>query len=558
MINFFKNLFSKFKSNFTEGEELHAQEQLDLNSVKIKYYLNDPTTPELMGLAINPATYKLNFNVKYYTGNGGPLDRSAGQAANTYAVLCHSINYLNRRAELNKWALVQMLNVDPLAGVQANAFYDRQNLKFFYFNNKQNQKIFTCLSADIVTHELGHALLDGMRPEFFNMASAEIWAFHESFGDIMAILSMLAQPLVVKDMLAKTGGDLRKPNIVEGLAEQFGIGLGLGGALRKGLNNFLYTDPKNLPKNAPNDQLASEPHSFSRVMTGAFYQCFVKAYEMFGKNEAAVNQARDLLAETFILACKKAPASANFMPVFCKTWVEVMKMKSPSIAEQMTNIFISRNLMSKMLGAQSALYYEKKFDVNKTLLNESKTEDQLVVINKGEAMASDLLGDVVFASSTNEYLDEIMQLKVSLPCDEALYNDDGEWMQMCATENEACESAKCCLIDIIENNMYGPEEDKQWYKDDSNSLVRKFISCCGDNGFTNNCLVPGNPEFGKCWKCKNNTGCCTYGSCGCAQKPQPKIISSCACRYNSCTGTRYNGSCGTARYNSNLCNSQNT
>ena len=27
--------------------------------------------------------------------------------------------------------------------------------------------------------------------------------------------------------------------------------------------------------------------------------------------------------------------------------------------------------------------------------------------------------------------------------------------------------------------------------------------CCGDN-----CLNPGAPEYGKCWKKKNNSGCC--------------------------------------------------
>ena len=32
---------------------------------------------------------------------------------------------------------------------------------------------------------------------------------------------------------------------------------------------------------------------------------------------------------------------------------------------------------------------------------------------------------------------------------------------------------------------------------------RLASGCCG-----NNCLNPGAPEYGKCWKKKNNSGCC--------------------------------------------------
>jgi len=371
MLQFFKKLYENVKNLFTPKMEAQSTEvDMEAAGTQIKYYLNDPSTPNLMGYANNPQTYKLQFAVKYFTGNGGPLDRPVGQAANVYAVLCHSINVLNRKADLSKWAVVNKLNVDPLAGVQANAFYDRQGLKFFYFTNK-GQKVFTCLSADIITHELGHGLLDAMRPEFFNMAALELWAFHESFGDVSAILSSLAQPAVVKNMLETTGGDLRKPNIVEGLAEQFGSSLGLGGALRKGVNNFKYVSPSTLPQRAPNDQLAAESHSFSRVLTGAFYEIFVKAYEMFGKGVSGVDQARELLMETFINASKKAPSSSNFFQVFSKTWLDILKLKSPTIGEQMRLILVNRNLLGLPMSMQSSSFSQDKFDLVKQNLLES-------------------------------------------------------------------------------------------------------------------------------------------------------------------------------------------
>ena len=39
--------------------------------------------------------------------------------------------------------------------------------------------------------------------------------------------------------------------------------------LRNAVNSFTYQDPVNLPPMAPARQLSSEPHSFSRVFTGA-------------------------------------------------------------------------------------------------------------------------------------------------------------------------------------------------------------------------------------------------------------------------------------------------
>jgi len=51
-------------------------------------------------------------------------------------------------------------------------------------------------SPDVVCHELGHALLDSFKPQLFDAASMEVAAFHESFGDMSALLSALQLPSV--------------------------------------------------------------------------------------------------------------------------------------------------------------------------------------------------------------------------------------------------------------------------------------------------------------------------------------------------------------------------
>ena len=531
------NIFSKaisYIKNFFGHKELSMQEFEATANVEIKYYLSDPSNPELIGTAINPQTYKLPFGVKYFNGKGAPFDCAAGQAANTYAVLCHGINTINKKAELSKWAVVSNLQVNPIAGIQANAYYDRQGLKFFYFQSGPN-KVYTCLSADIVSHEMGHAFLDAMRPEFFSMANTEIWSFHESFGDCIAIFCSLAQPGLVDYVLVKTEGDLKKPNLIEGLAEQFGTSLNIGGALRKAFNSFVYVKPETLPKNAPNDQLANECHSFSRVMTGAFYDVLTATYDSYGRGKDAIAKTLELLLPTYIEANKKAPSSPTYYMSFSRKWMELVGLKNPGIATSMQQIFTARNI------------FPRGFDFENNLQSMS-TEEGEINATVGSVKIANLFKNVVFAQE-NDKLNEILSLNVTCPCGDIVCLDDGTIKALNFEQEDALESAKTAVMDIVENDLYGPEEDKMWYKDEDGNLVRKFISC--DGSYINNCLVPGNPEFGKCWKCKNNTGCCTYGSCGCEQKPQPKVIPTCNLRYNSCGGTRYNASCGFARYNEN-------
>lgn len=544
LIDAVKNFFNKFKVEDSLEAQAALQTTAPAARTEIKYYLNDPSTPELIATAINPTTYKLPFSVKHYMGAGGPFDRPQGQAANVYAVLCHSINVINKKTDLNKWALVKSLTVDPLAGEMPNAYYDRQNLKFFYFNGKSGKRVYTCLSADIISHELGHAILDAIRPEYFNMASTEIWAFHESFGDCISIFSSLSQPLMVDYIMKQTSGDLKKSNLIEGLAEQFGAELGLSGALRKAVNNFVYVNPSQLPKNAPDSQLSSEVHSFSRVMTAAFYDILCAVYVHFGSTVEALAKAREFLLTTYIEANKKAPASANFFQSFAATWIAVTQVKDVQIANIMRVIFKNRQILG-IVTAQS-IAEENKYPLVKSLVGVQRDDSIEVTMQEGKIKAADLFKDEMHALS--DKFSEIMNLNLCVPVDEMLSDEDGVFTQMCMSANQACECAKQFITYILDNDLYGPNEFQPWYKDGEDNLVRKHIRCCGDNGFINNCKVPGNPEFGKCWKCKNNTGCCTYGSCGCEEPPKRQVVLPCRTRYNSCSVRSYNASCGVTRY----------
>src|SRR5262249_3030476 len=85
------------------------------------------------------------------------------------------------------WQPGGVLPVDLDMGVDLNAFYDRVGLRFFH-GTAGGRRVFSGESPDVVCHELGHAVLDAFKPQLWDAASIEIAAFHESFGDMSALL----------------------------------------------------------------------------------------------------------------------------------------------------------------------------------------------------------------------------------------------------------------------------------------------------------------------------------------------------------------------------------
>src|SRR5262249_34933031 len=158
-----------------------------------------------------------------------------------------------------------------------NANYTRAfGLRFFH-QKVQDFHIYTSESPDIVCHELGHAILDALRPELFNAANTETAAFHESFGDMSAILCALHVPSIRQTVLAEPGGRLNVNSRLSRVGEQLGWGIRQlsptavdRDCLRNAANRFFYERPDRLPASAPADLLSTEEHSFSRVFTGAF------------------------------------------------------------------------------------------------------------------------------------------------------------------------------------------------------------------------------------------------------------------------------------------------
>ena len=80
-----------------------------------------------------------------------------------------------------RWQPGRTLRVTLDAGVDLNAYYDRRGLSFFH-DTVGRTTVYSGESPDVVCHELGHAVLDALRPELWDAMSVEVAAFHESFG----------------------------------------------------------------------------------------------------------------------------------------------------------------------------------------------------------------------------------------------------------------------------------------------------------------------------------------------------------------------------------------
>jgi len=143
-----------------------------------------------------------------------------------------------------------------------------------------------------------------LRPQLFDAQTIEAAAFHESFGDMSAMLSALQVPSFRQALLSDTGGTINRSSRLSRLAEQLGAAIRVGhpdavdpDCLRNAANSFFYTDPQTLPPSAPASHLSSEPHSFSRVFTGGFLDALAGVFKLQSgapSSDALVQAAQDM------------------------------------------------------------------------------------------------------------------------------------------------------------------------------------------------------------------------------------------------------------------------
>jgi hypothetical protein len=281
---------------------------------KLRIYTVDPSTPRLEGaialvdVPYEPLPGELDgrlFRVEDYDESQGTHYRPADLDARTvlirsgyepsqsdprfhqqmvYAV-CSNV-YAAFRAALGRhiaWrAGVEKLVLRPHARVMENAYYDERAgaIEFGYCAAEESTQgtlpggfVFTCLSHDIVAHEVTHALLDGLRAEFCRPSGPDVMAFHEAFADLVAIFQRFSYREVVMNAIRRTQGDVTKAGYLTELARQFGHSTGNRAALRDALG---VDREKGTPKQYDE---TLEAHELGSVLVAAVFEAFAKIYQ---------------------------------------------------------------------------------------------------------------------------------------------------------------------------------------------------------------------------------------------------------------------------------------
>jgi hypothetical protein len=171
------------------------------------------------------------------------------------------------------------LRLFPHAFYGANAFYtpNLNAILFGYFKadaadvgaNLPGQTVFTCLSHDVIAHEMTHAIVDRLRPLFLEPSNIDVLAFHEGFADIVALFQHFSFQDILREQIQRTRLDIRTPTPLVQLARQFGYATGGGKALRSALDE-------------PNTKLTDaviEPHDRGSILVAAVFDGFTKTYQ---------------------------------------------------------------------------------------------------------------------------------------------------------------------------------------------------------------------------------------------------------------------------------------
>lgn len=469
---FFNKLISLFKKEKSISIKVKPQR------FTINHPVNDPTTPNLFERS-QPSSSSLKFSVRNF--NLSPKNTKELQALNCYITISNQINYVQSKSSnlIKNWAATPSLDINTLAGNDLNAYYDRRGLKFFYFT-VPNKTIFTADSSDIVSHELGHALLDAIRPDFWNVSSLETWSFHEAFGDICALVNSMQHNVMLNNMLSETSNDISRSNATSRLAEEMGIAIfkyyngSKRGSMPDSLRNpaveiFKYVNPKMLPSEGLDNQLFAECHSFGKVFSSAWYRILVDIYKFESSKITpidALKKARDAAFSIIIQAIPISANTVNYYSSIAKSMINITKIKYPEYASIVENVFfewqILKNDTVKILSNTSwsdVVYRLKKDD--KVIKNSNctmvrKTDKKTIKLQGISSLSGPNLNNVEIEIPAESYYE---------------FDNNGNLVdEILPNEEETLHSTMLCLNSI--KNSLGSTWSIR-----NGKLIRNYISC---------------------------------------------------------------------------------
>ena len=163
----------------------------------------------------------------------------------------------------------------PELGPNAAYEKDKGRISFGYFPGPEGGagrcapggRVFTCLSHDIIAHELTHALLDGLRSHFDVPTSGDVLGFHEGFADLVTVFQHFMHRDVLEAQLRRSDGNLSQAELLTDIATQFGLTT-QGHALRCAISPEIVRYRPDM-----------EPHDMGSVLLSAVFAAFLDVYQ---------------------------------------------------------------------------------------------------------------------------------------------------------------------------------------------------------------------------------------------------------------------------------------
>ena len=219
----------------------HLKRIVERPYLKEDEFLDGPACSRLVVRDRDPATGEEIPGVSYVPPSGG---RKLGRypianekdiysadflAVSVFGMVLHTMHMFEEEDTLGRplnWAFDGPLSIVPRAGYDANARYNRgtRRLKFYYFG-KPEKRVYTALSRDIICHETGHAVLDGLAPHLMAARlekNPQTWALHESVSDLTSVVMSFRSGHLREAILEETRGSIDDVSAFSSLAEELG------------------------------------------------------------------------------------------------------------------------------------------------------------------------------------------------------------------------------------------------------------------------------------------------------------------------------------------------
>jgi hypothetical protein len=283
---------------------------------RVKIVDRDPMSQSLLPGAVYSPPPKNRRLGAYLTKDGQDIDklvkqviRSGDQEAleailnsdefiqvTVFSTVLKTLNLFENKEIMGRpisWAFGDLpLEVYPRARPGLNALYHRpsHNLRFYYQDYPPQppgttaRRVYTCLSRDIVAHETGHAILDGINPDLLDAIGPHPRAIHEGLADLVSVLLAFKSDTLSRYVLSQHYGSILEATAFSDIAEQIGPLLNSKDAPLRVLINNIHLNPEQPIDYASPDQ----PYEICLVISGALYHILQRHHELL----------KDTLADT--------------------------------------------------------------------------------------------------------------------------------------------------------------------------------------------------------------------------------------------------------------------